>query len=68
LTAPGALVVAGRRRNHGSDEPDDLTLLVSERLAEKHSSPSLDWLWWSAGGIAVAAALAAIVIAVLWVL
>jgi len=63
LATPPAPAAVGRREVSDSEQ---LTLLVSSRVGEKYATPSRRWLWWSAGGLAVAVLLAGIAVGVMW--
>lgn len=55
----------------GSDSStrrDQLPLFVSDRLLDLDRGRGRKWLWWSAGGVGVMAAIALVVAIVMWVL
>ena len=51
-----------------STRRDQLPLFVSDRLLELDRGRGRKWLWWSAGGVGVVAAIAVVVAIVVWVL
>jgi pSer/pThr/pTyr-binding forkhead associated (FHA) protein len=53
--------------NFSAVKQDQLPLVVSDRLLDLDRRRGRNWLWWSAGGVGVAAAVALVVTILLWV-
>jgi len=61
-------VVGARRGGARPHQSEQLALLVSTRVGTKYAAQKRRWLWWTAGGLASAVALAAISAGLIWAL